>query len=92
MTTPKITTKRQWSAGDVRVSCIRNDLYTRGSNEEYDAMLTSVDELEPTTENIYRIAKDIQEHSVNQTITNIMFILDRESVYTFYYIDGSDEI
>ena len=92
MNNPKITFKREWNSIDVRAACIRNDLYACGDNEEYDNMLTLVDELEPTTENIYLVAKDIYDHSRNQTITNIMFILEREAVDTFYYIDGSDEI
>lgn len=92
MNTPTITSERQWSWSDVRRSCIRNDLYTRGTNEDYTAMLDSIETLDPTPENIYRIAKDICDHSRNQTITNIMFILEREAVLTFYYIDGSDEI
>ena len=92
MKTPTITTKRQWCANDVYTVCVRNGLYTCGDNEEYDAMLNSIDELEPTPENIYQVAKDIYDHSKNQTITNIMFSLEKVAVNTFYYIDGSDEI
>ena len=92
MTTPKITVERQWSANDVYTACVRNDLYTCGDNEDYEAMLNSIDALEPTPENIYQVAKDIYDHSKNQTITNIMFILEKVAVNTFYYIDGSDEI
>lgn len=88
---PEITSTRRWSAVGVRIACVRNDLYACGDDEEYKAMLNSVDELDPTPENIYRVAKDIWKHSANQTITNIMFILERETVYTFYRIDGSDE-
>ncbi len=92
MNTPMITSARRWSADDVRAACIRNNLYTCGDNEEYEAMLNSVDELDPTPESIYQVAKDIYDHSKNQTITNIMFILERETVYTFYCIDGDCEI
>lgn len=92
MKQPKITIKREWNAGHVRATCIRNRLYTCGDNEAYNNMLESVRDLEPTPENIYRVAKDIYEHSRNQTITNIMFILEKEAVNTFYFIDGSDEI
>ena len=92
MKNPTITSKRQWSLSDVRRACIHNDLYTRGTNEAYSAMLNSIGTLEPTPENIHRVAKDIYDHSRNQTITNIMFILEKEAVDTFYYIDGSDEI
>lgn len=92
MATPKITSTRQWSADDVYIACVRNNLYTCGNNEEYDAMLNSISGLEPTPENIYQVAKDIYDHSKNQTITNIMFILEKVAVNTFYCIDGSDEI
>ncbi len=89
MTTPKITTERKWSVEDVRLTCLRNDFYRRGNNAEYDKMLELVDTLEPTPENIYIVAKDICEHSTDQTITNIMFVLELEAVYTFYIIgDG----
>ena len=47
---------------------------------------------QPTYENLYRLAKDICEHSEDQTITNVMFILEREAVTTTFEIDGSDEI
>ena len=48
--------------------------------------------LQPTVENLYRLAKDIKEHSEGQTITNVMFILERDAVTTIFEIDGSDEI
>ena len=54
--------------------------------------MNSVSELEPTPENIYQVAKDIYDHSKNQTITNIMFILEKVAVNTFYFLDGIDEI
>ena len=92
MATPEITSARRWTSTDVRGACIRNNLYTRGDNEDYEAMLNSVDKLDPTPENIYQVAKDIYDHSKNQAITNIMFILERETVYTFYFIDGDCEI
>ena len=41
---------------------------------------------------LYTVACDIKEHSDGQTITNVMFILEREAVTTTFEIDGSDEI
>lgn len=87
-----ITSKRMWSATGVRSACISNDLYTRGDNEAYSKMLGFVDGHQPTTEAIYRVAKDIADHSREQTICNVMFILEREAVVTSFEIDGSDEI
>ncbi len=55
-------------------------------------MLEMVETMNPTYENLYTVACDIKEHSDNQTITNVMFILEREAVTTTFEIDGSDEI
>lgn len=89
---PAITRIRRWSYHTVRQACIRNDLYTCGDCEAYDKMLNMADRTEPTTKAMYLVAKDIQEHSKDQTITNVMFILEREAVITTFEIDGSDMI
>lgn len=90
--TPNITTNRIWSVDSVRRACINNNLYTRGSNEDYEHMFSWVRRLYPNTENIYFISKDIYEHSKEQTVTNIMFILENEAVTTTFEIDGNDNI
>lgn len=87
-----VTRNRSWYADRVRQACIRNDLYTRGDNEAYNKMLDLVDRTEPTTKAMYLVAKDIFEHSREQTITNVMFILESEAVITTFEINGSDEI
>lgn len=87
-----ITRIRRWYGFKVRAACIRNDLYTRGDNEAYSAMLDMVDRTPPTTKAMYLVAKDIAEHSKDQPITNVMFILERECVITTFEINGSDEI
>lgn len=46
----KITANRFWSTERVRQACIDNDLYTKGSNEDYIKMFDMVRELEPTNE------------------------------------------
>ena len=43
--------------------CIKNDYYTAGDNEAYAKMLNFVDNNEPTTTNIYKVAVDIVKHS-----------------------------
>ena len=86
-----VTRNRSWYADRVRQACIRNDLYTRGDNAAYSKMLDFVDNNEPTSRTLYLVAKDIFEHSKDQTITNVMFILEREAVITTFEIDGSDE-
>lgn len=90
MKTPEIKITRKWSLMSVRAACIKNDLYTCGDCEEYDHMLNWVERLYPNTENIYFIAKDIVEHSEDQTISNVMFILEKDAINTFFEIDGEE--
>ena len=87
-----ITRNRTWYPALVREACIRNNLYTRGDNEEYITMLGLVERTAPTTKAMYLVAKDIQAHSKDQTISNVMFILESEAVLTTFEINGSDEI
>ena len=87
-----VTRKRTWGSSTVREACIRNNLYTRGDNEAYMKLLDYADDHEPTTKALYIAASDITRHSKDQTITNVMFILEREAVITTFEIDGSDEI
>ena len=84
---PEIEEKKVWHAADVRHLCIKHNFYTRGDNKAYSAMLDMVEESEPTTANIYKVAKDIKEHSdTNYEIENIMFELKKWCVTTFYTI------
>jgi len=55
-------------------------------------MLSWVERLYPNTENLYFIAEDIQKHSKDQTVTNVMFLLERDAVMTTFEIDGRDDI
>lgn len=82
----KIIETRQWTAEDVRQVCIANHLYTKGSSEEYDNMLSDVSNLYPGNDAIHMIAKDILAHSADQTITNVMFLLANGAVKTFFEI------
>lgn len=90
---PQITRTPHWTVSDVREACIRNNLYTRGTNEEYEKMFDIVRRCpKPGDIGIWSVAKDIAEHSTGQTVTNVMFILANEAVkYTFEF-DGSDDI
>ena len=42
----EITSERSWSSDQVRRACIRNNLYTLGTNEEYSNMLDNYTQLE----------------------------------------------
>ena len=92
MKTPNITVNRQWTRYTVRQTCIKHDLYTCGDNEEYDHMLSWVERLCPNTENLYFIAEDIQKHSKDQTVTNVMFLLEKDAVTTTFEVDGRDDV
>lgn len=90
----RIEKKLIWSMISVRSMCIKHGLYTDGDNEEYAAMLSAVESTEPTDDQIYLIACDINFHSIGQSITNIMFMLANEAVTTCYsvFTEEGDEI
>lgn len=78
-----------WNASSVRVMCITHEWYTRGGNEAYAKMLAFVHDNEPTTENIYWVAKDIFDHSSEYMldgadIGSIMYSIGAEVVERFY--------
>lgn len=75
---------RTWSTESVREACVNNNFYTRGNNEEYSHMLSWVERLYPNTENIQYIAENILEHSEDQTLSNIMFVLANRAVIISY--------
>lgn len=70
--TIKETRNLYW--GYVRSYCIENDLYSKGTNEEYAKLLDGVQELENVTnQDLYEIAKDIKDHSdTHYEVTDIM--------------------
>lgn len=88
--TPNITANRKWSTASVRAACITNNLYTNGDNDAYNKMFDYVNEHKPTYVNIYKVAKDICNHSVYQTITNVMYILEQQAVITTFELDGQE--
>lgn len=85
---PEIEVEDRWSSEDVRYLCIKHKLYTEGDTRAYSKMLDMVDELTPTTANIYKVALDIAKHSEDQPpVESVMFILKREAVMTFYSLN-----
>lgn len=83
---PKIFKMQQWNSSDIRSLCIREDWYTKGDCVEYSTMLKYVDEHPCTDLNVYIVARDICEHTEDQTISNIMFCIAHHCIYTFYDI------
>ena len=93
MKIPEITRTPNWTPNHVRSACIANDLYTLGTNEEYEAMLSQVAKIPtPSDIGLYTIAKDIAEHSEGVTITNVMFILANDAIFYTFALDGRDDI
>lgn len=72
-------------ASDVRYFCNVNGFYTRGTNEDYDKLLSFVHSLHHfDTCDIFAIATDIKEHSdCLESINEISRMLDRISVHVF---------
>lgn len=84
----KFKEKRTINAYDLRGFCIRHNLYTNGSCEEYDALLFKgklaqkfAKQQNITTNDIYNIAMDIVKHSDQNDAD---FFLDIEN--TMFYI------
>lgn len=84
---PKIDAIRIWSPSKFREACVANRLYTRGDNEAYSRLLEWVWTVPPTLNNLYLAAEDICEHSAYSYISNVMYILENETVVTFYDIE-----
>ena len=76
----------------VMQACIKNDLYTLGTPEDYTAMLNKAAFTDYSIGLLYELAVDICKHSEDQTITNIMCILKNDAVTTTYEINGEDTI
>lgn len=86
----KIRSERIWRDYDMRTTCVKHGYYTRGNNEEYRKMLDMVERTNPTPKNIYKVAQDILDHSDPEMVgevTNIMFIIEKEVVNTFYEVE-----
>lgn len=83
---PEIEIEERWTAMDVMECCIRNEFYTAGDAKEYERMLNQVRATTFSTTALYQVAKDICDHSEEQTIENVMFCLRKEAVNTFYTI------
>lgn len=92
----KITKKESWSRDALYTLCNKEKWYTGGSNEEYEALLSMPDEMEPTDSNIFLAARDIAENSPDydandpEDIAGIMFMIRKFTVNTFYQIEKEE--
>ena len=89
----RIETERTWDMETVRTYCIKNQYYTCGTGKEYDSMLHFVESHKPTNNALFRVAKDIFEHSDENacSVTFIMYEMEREVIYTFFTVYEIDE-
>lgn len=84
---PKIIETVSWSYETVRTCCIANNLYTCGTVRQYDQMFQMVMAKEnPELIDIYNVAKDIAEHSEDQTVTNVMYLLNKDAIVRLYEV------
>ena len=80
-----------FSRDDVMSLCISKGWYTRGNNEQYERMLSYVEEHHkyPTIEDIYNVSKDIMEHSndTERPIDSFMYEIYKKCVHTYFEVD-----
>jgi len=76
---------RHLSGYDLRSLCVKENLYTLGTNEEYFNLLETAEKTENiTTDDLVELATDIKSHSeTDAEITSIMFILAKACVSVF---------
>ena len=80
----KYTETRTLYASDLRTLCIRENWYTHGDNDEYDALMCKTFCANLTTEVIADIAQDIKDHSeTDLEIPEIMYAVAAISHTTF---------
>jgi hypothetical protein len=80
----KYTETRILHASDLRTLCIRENWYTLGDNDEYDALMCKTFCPNLTTEVIADIAQDIKDHSeADMEIPEIMYAVAAISHTTF---------
>lgn len=93
----KIIRTQHLNSMSVYQMCRRENLYTRGTEEQYNHMLMDMIPVEgiynPTDMDIYNIAVDIAKHSHNsdsselEFIENIMYLIGQCITMTFEIIE-----
>lgn len=93
----KIKETKRIDSDKLRNMCINNNWYTAGNSEDYSKMFEMCKRNNITTNQIYKIAKDIYEHtnvsraktgcsteySDNENILNMMIYVN-DCTYVFY--------
>lgn len=77
---PKVIENAVWIAEEIRNFCLEEGYYSEGKVRDYEEMLNFVDQNKPTTENIYRVAKNILAHSDQEHQRAIEYLMRDISV------------
>lgn len=77
---PKVIEHAQWIAKEIRNFCLEEGYYTEGKVREYEEMLLFVDKNDPTPENIYKVAKNILDHSDSEHKRRIEYLMREISI------------
>lgn len=83
----KITENRKFNLAGIRRTCIENNLFTCGDDAAYQGMLNLAGDTIPTPEGLYKVATFIADHSDDETVENVMFLLANNAVYYTYQIE-----
>lgn len=77
---PKVIEHAVWTAEEIRYFCMEEGYYTEGNVRDYEEMLLFVDHNDPTPENIYKVAKNILDHSDSEHERRIEYMMRDISV------------
>lgn len=91
----KLREEKMWYSEDVRTMCVNHHFYTHGDIRAYERMLNSIEDADPTIENIFTVAADIVNHTEPEydegshkwNIEHVMFLLNKEVIITTYVVD-----
>lgn len=77
---PNVIENAVWIAEEIRNFCLEEGYYSEGKVRDYEEMLNFVDQNKPTTENIYKVAKNILAHSDQEHQRAIEYLMRDISV------------
>ena len=86
---PKVIERAEWIAEEIRNFCLEEGYYSEGKVREYEEMLNFVDQNEPTPMNIYRVARNILDHSDEEherPVECLMLDISVDLVNRFYEV------
>lgn len=72
---PKAIEHAVWLAEEIRNFCLEEGYYSEGKVREYEEMLNFVDQNKPTPENIYKVAKNILDHSDQEHKRSVLYMM-----------------